>query len=223
MAENENVAVEETTPEIQPKQPAEPSKVSKFGAAVKEWFRKRIVKLKRNTKIIPYAYIIITMFIVLVWLFTQSRTVNAMRSVEWGGMAVFLTTLFSILSVAVFGSAFPKRKKVNIPMLCVLFVFLALVILSNVLYYIMVKDYVINESGWFNEAAGGWAAPVLAEERPFIQNSLTYSIVEMILYGIAIVLVATLPLYKKLIQKINTRKVIEENNLSENIDTSAEV
>lgn len=213
MAENENVVVEETTPEVQPKSKG-PSKGNKFGAALKEWFRKRVVKLKRNTKTIPYVYLIIIMFLWLIWLFTFSRTIAGMAKVEWGGMAIFLTTLFSILSVAVFGSAFPKRKKTNIVMLCVLFAFLIIVILSQVLYYVMVNDYVLHGSEFDAEDLAA---------RPYIGKSLTLSIVVMVLYGFGIILIATLPLYKKLIQKINTRKVLEENNLSETIDTSAEV
>lgn len=207
MADNKNVAT--------PAQPAQPSKGAKFGAAVKEWFRKSIVKLKRNTKVIPQVYLAITMFLWLIWLFTFSRTIANMSKVEWGGMAIFLTTLFSILAIAVFGSAFPKRKKTNYVMLAVLFAFLVIVILSQVLYYVKVDDYV--------KFGSGYDADALAE-RPFIKQSLSLSIVMMVLYGIGIILVATLPLYTKLLQKINTKKVIEENNLSADaIDTSAEV
>ena len=207
MAENENIAT--------PVQPAEPSKGAKFGAAVKEWCRKTIVKLKRNTKVIPQIYLAVIMFLWLIWLFTFSRTIAGMSKVEWGGMSIFLTTLFSILAIAVFGSAFPKRKKTNYIMLGVLFAFLVIVILSQLLYYVKVNDYVLHGSDY--------SADDLAK-RPYIQQSLSLSIVMMVLYGIGIVLVATLPLYTKLLQKINTKKVLEENKLSADaIDTSAEV
>lgn len=208
MEENENVVENATVP-------SEPLKEKKnIGAAIKERFRRFIVKLKRNTKIIPYTYLIIIMFLWLVWLFTFSRSVAELSKAEWGGMSIFLTTLFSILSVAVFGSAFPKRKKTNIAMLCVLFAFLVIVILSQVLYYVKVGDYIKDGSGY--------TADDLAQ-RPYLQQSLTLSVVVMILYGIGILLVATLPLYKKLLLKINTRKNLEENKLSEEIDTSEEV
>ena len=45
----------------------------------------------------------------------------------------------------------------------------------------------------------------------------------IVLVGLSVVLLATLPLYRKLILKINTSKVVESNELKEEIDTSAEV
>lgn len=212
MAENEN-AVEETTPQVQP-EPAEPSKGKKVGAAVKEWFRKQTVKLKRNTKIIPQVYLVIIMFLWLVWLFTFSQTVSESKSAEWIGLLVFVITLFSILAVALFGSAFPKRKKTNIVMLVLLFVFLAIIITCSILYYFQAGSYI--------DAQGYTDAEKAA--KPYLYKSLTLSIVTAVLYGVGIVLLATLPLYTKLIKKINTRKVLESSQLSDGtIDTSEEV
>lgn len=214
MAENENV-VEETTPEVQP-EPTQPSKGgASAGAAVKEWCRKQTVKLKRNTKIIPQIYLVIIMFLWLIWLFTFSQAIAEISAVEWGGMAIFIITLFSVLTVALFGSAFPKRKKANIIMLCVLFAFLVIIILGDVLYYHQVSEYIANKSGYSDAQLA---------ERPYLQQSLNLAIVHAILNGVGIVLLATLPLYTKLLMKINTRKVLEENQLSEDaIDTSEEV
>ena len=56
-----------------------------------------------------------------------------------------------------------------------------------------------------------------------MKQSLTLAITHVVLVGIEAILLATLPLYKKLILKINTKKVIEENKLSEEIDTSEDV
>lgn len=212
MAENENVVVEETTPEVQP-QPTEPSKGKQVGAAVKEWFRKQTVKLKRNTKIIPQVYLVIIMFIWLIWLFTFSQAIDSISKVEWIGILVFIITLLSILAVALFGSAFPKRKKTNIVMLCLLFVFLAVIILCSILYYTQAHDYIY----------ANYTAEKLAE-LTFLEQSLKLAIANAVLNGVGIVLLATLPLYTKLIKKINTRKVLEESQLSDGaIDTSEEV
>ncbi|MCH5148865.1 MAG: hypothetical protein J1G05_05860 [Clostridiales bacterium] len=212
MAENENTVVEETAPQVQP-QPTEPSKGKKVGAAVKEWFRKQTVKLKRNTKIIPQVYLVIIMVIWLIWLFTFSQAIDSISKVEWIGMLIFIITLLSILAVALFGSAFPKRKKTNIVMLCLLFVFLAVIILCSILYYTQAHDYIYDN----------YTAEKLTE-LAFLEQSLNLAIANAILNGIGIVLLATLPLYTKLIKKINTRKVLEESQLSNGaIDTSAEV
>lgn len=213
MAENENVVAEETAPEIKP-EPAEPSKAKKVGAAIKEWFRKLTVKLKRNTKVIPQIYLVVIMFIWLIWLFTFSQTVDAIRSAEWVGLFVFIITLLSILAVALFGSAFPKRKKVNKVMLGMLFAFLAIIIACSVLYYIQAGDYIDAQNYTSEDLA----------EKPFLYKSLSLAIANIVLNGIGIILLATLPLYTKLIKKINTRKVIESSQLSEDaIDQSAEV
>lgn len=213
MAENENVVAEETAPEIKP-EPAEPSKGKKVGAAVKEWFRKLAVKLKRNTKVIPQIYLVIIMFIWLIWLFTFSQTVNEISAAEWVGLFVFLITLLSILAVALFGSAFPKRKKTNIVMLCLLFVFLAVIIACSVLYYVQAGNYI--------DAQKYTEAEKLA--KPYLYQSLDLAIATAVLNGVGVILLATLPLYTKLIQKINTRKVLEVSQLSEDaIDTDAEV
>ena len=213
MAENEKIEVEETTPQVQPES-TEPSKGKKVGAAIKEWFRKLTVKLKRNTKVIPQIYLVIIMFIWLIWLFTFSQTVNEISAAEWVGLMVFVITLFSILAVALFGSAFPKRKKTNIVMLCFLFAFLAIIIVCSVLYYVQAGNYIDAQNYTAAERA----------EKPYLYQSLTLAIVNAVLYGVGIILLATLPLYSKLIKKINTKKVIEASQLSEDaIDTDAEV
>ena len=212
MAENENV-VEEATQQVQP-EPTEPSKGKKVGAAIKEWFRKLAVKLKRNTKVIPQVYLVIIMFLWLIWLFTFSQTVSEISSAEWVGLLVFIITLLSILSVALFGSVFPKRKKTNYVMLGVLFAFLAIIIACCILYYIQAGAYIDAQKYDDAEQAA----------RPYLYSSLTLSIATAVLNGVGIVLLATLPLYSKLIQKINTRKVLDASQLSEDaIDTSEEV
>jgi competence protein ComGC len=59
--------------------------------------------------------------------------------------------------------------------------------------------------------------------KPEIPQSYTLLTVHIVLIGISMVVLAFLPLYKKAINKINTKKVLEENVLNEEIDTSAEV
>lgn len=206
MAENENVMENEVQPE--PKE-SKPSKGKNAGAAIKEWFRKRIVALKRAPHNIPFVYMVIVSFIWLVCLFTFSQAVDA-SAASYTGIAVFLTTLFSILVLALFLSAFPKRKKPNIVFIVLVFVFLVIIILSDFLYYYMETTFLSTRD------------PSFAESKPFIGQSLTLSITHMVLVGVGILLLATLPLYKKLILKINTKKVIESNDLTEEIDTSEE-
>jgi S-adenosylmethionine:diacylglycerol 3-amino-3-carboxypropyl transferase len=58
---------------------------------------------------------------------------------------------------------------------------------------------------------------------PIILDAFDLVIAHIVLVGIALVAFATLPLYKKLIMKINTRKVVESNEMQGEIDTSAEL
>ena len=206
MAENENVMENEVQP--QPKE-NKPSKGKQVGAAIKEWFRKRIVALKRAPHNIPLVYMVIVSFVWLVCLFTFSQAVDA-SAANYTGIAVFLTTLFSILVLALFLSAFPKRKKPNIVFIVLVFVFMVIIILSDFLYYYMETTFLSTRD------------PSFAAGKPFIGKSLTLSITHMVLVGVGIILLATLPLYKKLLLKINTKKVIESNDLSEELDTSEE-
>ena len=195
----------------QPAQEAKPKKSagSKFAAGCKEWFRKRIVALKRSPQSIVLYALFICAALWLIWLFTFSRTIDRLWAAEWCGLVVFVNTLISILVIALFGSAFPKRKKPNIVFLVLLFVFMAAIIACDVIYFVKMGSYVKNGA---NLSSADLAAA------PYIQQSLGYAIAHAVLIGITAVLLATLPLYKKLINMINTRKDVESNEMNEVID-----
>ena len=212
MADLENVVVEEQ-PET-PVEPSEnkPSKGKKFAAGLKEWCRKKVVSLKRNPQRIAQVWQVIVTFVWLITLFTYSSAIYDMN-VEWTGLVVFVNTLFSILVIVLFLNSFPKRKKPNIVMLVLLFVFLAVIIGCDVLYYVLCTNHI--DAGNVNAA--------FLQSHPKVEKSLSFSIMFIVFEAIAAILVATLPLYTRLLRKINTRKDFEENKLSEEIDTSAEV
>ena len=56
----------------------------------------------------------------------------------------------------------------------------------------------------------------------YLISALNLDVAHMVFLGISAVLLATLPLYKKLILKINTSKVVEGTNIKEAIDTEDE-
>jgi hypothetical protein len=56
----------------------------------------------------------------------------------------------------------------------------------------------------------------------FVPSALASTIAHIVLVALAAILTATYPLYSKLINKINTRKVIEESNLKTEVDRSEE-
>ena len=213
MSENENLLNEET----QPEQPAtEQIKAEKpkggAGAAVKEWFRKKIVNLKRAPQNITFLFLVVTSFLYLIWLFTFSKAIYITQAATWTGIAVFVNTLLSILILALFLNAFPKRKKASKVFVALLFVFMVAIVLFDVLFYVQESNYIYAQENFEG----------YIEAYPYLVTSLNLTIAHIVLIGICALLLATLPLYKKLIMKINTRKVVESNQLKEEIDTSEE-
>lgn len=185
------------------------SKGSKVGAAVKEWFRKRIVGLKRSPQTIVLVALFITTALWLIWLFTFSRTIAANSKADMCGLVVFINTLVSILIIALFGSAFPKRKKPNIVFIVLLFVFMAAIITCDALYYSQMSLYFKWRSNY---------SQADYDANPWYKQSLALAIAHIVLVGICAILLATLPLYKRLINKINTKKEVASNDMKEAID-----
>lgn len=201
MAENE-VTVENVAPQPEKKK-------RDFKAGLKEWFRKKAVSLKRAPQRIPLVMLVISTCLWLIWLFTFSRTIYANQAVNWCGLMVFINTLLSILILALFSSAFPKRKKPNYIFIGLLFAFMAVIIVCDVMYYVEMKGYLFGDAGY---------SQAQLDAAPFMEESLTLSIVHIVLICVCAVLLATLPLYKKLILKINTRKEVAGTEIKEKID-----
>ncbi len=196
MSENENVKVEQ-------------AKHSNFGSSVKEWFRKKIVSLKRKPHMIPLVLTLVTSIVYLICLRNLSITITDDFKIEWGGLAVFINCLLSVLVLALFLNAFPKRKKPNKIFIALVFVFFAVMIGMDCLYYINTSNYMALQ----NET-------ILDYPKHFA--SLNDTIAHIVLLAICVVSLATLPLYSRLIRKINTRKEIASSQLNEEIDTTGE-
>ena len=94
-------------------------------------------------------------------------------------------------------------------MLVLVFVFMAAMIGMDVLYYTQVYKFIYIDKG-VNEAGLATA--------PFALTSMTYAIVHIVLQGVSILVLALFPIYKKLLLKINTAKVVEGNDINETID-----
>lgn len=218
MADLENSVVEETQLPKQPEQseqpevPAEekPSKGKQILAAVKEKCRKFIVSLKRKPQLIALVFILLSSLLYLCFLGTFSQVVDANSGISNSGICIFANTLISILILPLFLNAFPKRKKPRIVYIVFVFVLLAALIALDVLLYYNINSHFV-------------ALGVSLKRFPMVLQTYTDLIVHMVFVGISVLAFAFLPLYKKGINKINTRKNLAENKLSEEIDTSAEV
>ncbi len=224
MAEvKDEVLVNENTPEVN-----EPKKSGK-GAAVKEWFRKKIVALKRKPQTIPMVLLLISSVFYLLCLQTFSQTIFNM-SFKMGGFSIFINTLFSILILVLFLNTFPKPKtgitknagknegvvlnisniRVNIIMLVLMLLFFASMVVFDIVF---IKNFRVGIS------VEEQAAPIDYTQRPYLAKVVPLTITHLVLLGVYAVSFILLPLYAKLIRMIDTSKKIEGSQLNEVIET----
>lgn len=170
----------------------------KFKAGVKEWFRKQIVNLKRRPSNIALLILVVTSLVFLIGYSSVARYLMDERTntgvVQWSGLCSFVTFLFSILVFLLFMNAFPKRKKVNIVMLVLTYLFLAVMIFTNVMCYIEMNNVI-------SESTTTFPTYYYSAQRLFIAH--------IVLLAITIVFISITPLLKMLLMKINTSKEVE--------------
>lgn len=205
MAENENVIQTEIEPEIQPEiQPEEPEAKPKkqkknSNGGIKEWWRKTLVSLKRKPQNIPFIFYMLACIIYLIMLTSFSKCVmeNYGDDQKWSALCVFGCTLFSLLVIVAYMRVYPKYKKPSIAMMVVTYVFTAMLIFFDIVF--------------FNEITGLRASTNISKllYPSADTTALAISIVHIVLLAIGAILLATLPLWKKLLLKINTRKEVE--------------
>ena len=196
---------------------AQPSKGAKAGAAIKEWFRKLAVKLKHRPMNIAFFVLIVSAIVYLCSLGNYSQSALKYTTVEWLGLSIFVNTLFCILSLLLFMNSFPKRsKKPKIVMLVLFFVFVAAMITFDILFYVRAGN------AYNNDLANGNIQDVMKEVKKYMVPALNSAIAHIVLVGLGAILTATYPLYGKLLNMINTKKVIESTELKEVIETEDE-
>ncbi len=187
-------------------EPAPESKRSNsFNAKLKEWFRKKIVTLKRKPQKISFFFYAISTIFFLVSLFTFSQASSAVASAATGnGLVIFIDTLLSILVLVSFLNTFPNRKKVVIPMLVLVFVMSAAIIACDISVFVLIQNAINKATRPYKE--------------PSVKGSLPLFIVHIILMAISVALLALTPIIRKLLNKINTSVVVESSNLSKGED-----
>ena len=226
MAENENVLKPEET-EVLEEQVAEvneapaeenaapapkPSKGNKAKAAVKEWFRKKIVGLKRKPQTIALIVLAITTIFFMLSLFVLSKSiyeVNAEDPNTTIGLCIFVTTLLSLLVLVSFLNSFPKRKKPNIFFIVLVFLMIGAMLACDIVYYVQMQG--LNQR-LLDKGAAAMAAAT--------QVGQPYILAHIVLLGVSAIVFALLPAYKILINKINTTVELESapENMHGDID-----
>ena len=193
-------------PETQPeKQPEQPSKGNKFSAGLKEWCRKKVVALKVKPQIIPLIVMVITTVYFMLILFNMSQAVQkAAVATSATGICTFITTLLSLLYLVSFLNAFPKRKKPNIIFIVIVGLMIAGQLACDLVYYLQMSDCIAQK-------------PDLAAD---IEPAQPLVMGHIVLLGISSVVFALLPVYAKLIRKIDTSVKLESatENMKGNID-----
>ena len=170
-------------------------------SAVKEFFRKQIVTLKRNPQNIPMAMLLISFVYYSLNLTNMSNTTAKIQGVGMG-LAQFCIMLFSLLSLVCMLNAFPRRQKPNYLMIALMFAMFGIIIYCDIHY------------------TGAVMAALTRAESPIVLNEATIYIADaynmlnnhMVMMGISAALVVLLPVYSKLLRKINTSVSVEGND-----------
>lgn len=185
-----------------------------FGAKVKESFRKFIVNLKHRPQNIPLVMLVITFLYFALNLTHISDTTAKINGANMG-LCGFAVMLLSILSLVCFGNSFPKRKPVNKPMYILMFLMFGVILWADYTYMNTAAAAVLQ-----SQAIG---KTIVTEKTIYIANVInTILPTHMLLLGISIALILLLPVYSRLIRKINTSIEVEAGQEIEEIDISGE-
>lgn len=184
---------------------------TKIWASVKEGARKFMVTLKRNPHYIPLVMLLIS-FVVLSFNLTKISNTTATMNKLGMGLCSFISMLFSILSMVCMLNAFPKRKKPNIPVIILMMVIFAIIITVDVIYCIKVINGVTTDAD----------AIKITEKNYFIVEAQNAMIVHIVTVALTMISVALEPVFAKLLKKVNTSIIVEDNGEIAEIDISEE-
>lgn len=175
------------------------------GGRLREGFRKFLVSLKRNPQAIPLVMLLASFLLYSLNLTDMSDTTAKIQGTGMG-LSQFCIMLFSLLSLVCMLNAFPKRKKANIPMVILMFVMFAIIIYCDFHYM-----------GAINAAMTRPDSPIVVNDST-IYIAYAYNMLynHIIMMAVTALLVILLPVYRKLLRKINTSIEVEDNgNMAE--------
>lgn len=176
-----------------------------------EWFRKMLVKLKRNPNYIPLAFIIICMLISTLNMTDYSHTI-AYVNTNFMGISHFILTLCAFLMVVSYLQCYPKRKepkKIVIGLVCAMIV---ISIAANAVFIwriIYATKYRVDP-----------APIVVTKELQFIADSKMVSFIHIGYLFITLVVVLLVSVFRKQLSKLDTSIEISEIATDEAIDVS---
>lgn len=188
-----------------------PEKKKRFWGAIKERGRKLIVSLKRKPQNIP---LVVIAFAFLYYSLNMTDISDTTAKIQGAGMGLcgFCTMLFSILSFVCFLNAFPHRKKVNIPMLVLMFAMFGAIIYCDLHYIRAIENALYRAEN----------AITISQNTAYIANAYNLLNNHIVILAVAAGLIVLLPLYSFLIRKINTSIEVEANESMEELDLAEE-
>ena len=178
---------------------------------MKEKWRKFLVSLKRKPHMIGLVALAIA-FLYYSFNLTVISNTTARIQAPGMGLAGFATMLFSMLSMVCYMNAFPHRKKVNVPMLVLMFIMVGIVIYCDVFYGGRIINAITRETNRIDPTGNN----------AFILTAKSVVDVHIVILIVSLCLTALLPVYSKLLRKINTSVNVEENKSMGTIDISGE-
>ena len=187
------------------------TKLSGFGAWLKERVRKILVALKKNPQFVPLLALCVS-FLEYSLNLTQISNTTAKIMGKNMGFAAFVTMLFMMLSFVCMLNAFPKRQKPKTPMIILMMVLYGTVIWADIHYMTKISWALYREEN-----------PIpLTESTMYIYDAYNTILIHVILVGVTIVCVLLEPVFAKLFKKINTSIDVEGSGDIQNIDISDE-
>ncbi|MCH5196102.1 MAG: hypothetical protein J1F28_05280 [Oscillospiraceae bacterium] len=188
----------------------------------KEFVRKLIVSLKRSPQNISLVALAVAFLVYSLNLTSISNTTALIQGPNMG-QCEFAAMLFSILAFVVFLRSFPKRQKANKVMIALLFLFLILTVGVDILYLMRINNAITRTDELKIDFAWPGRNPDFPDgKNVFVGVAQNIVTVHAIFVVVCALLVALLPLYSKLIRKINTSIEVEENLNMGTIDISGE-
>ena len=184
---------------------------AKNPSGIREFCRKRLVALKRKPQTIALLVMALA-FLYYSLNLTQISNTTALINGAGMGLAEFATMLLSTLSLVCFLNAFPHRKKVNVPMLVLMIVLVGVVIYCDSYYGGCITTATTRVENQISKTG----------PNIFVARAESMLKVHTIILCVGLALVALLPVYGKLLKKINTNINVEGNRSMGQIDISGE-
>ena len=181
------------------------------GSSMPEFLRRFFVALKRRPSIIALVVLLIAFFQYSLNLTHISDTTAKIQGPGMG-LCGFATMLFSMLSLICFLNAFPRRKKPVIAMVVLMLLMFGVIIFCDVYYSNLIMTALTRAENPI----------VLDASTIYIAQAYNVLQTHIVILGVGVALILLLPLYTKLLRKINTSVTVEDYGKLDVIDISGE-